>query len=692
MRLRNLIFIALVFSLILVSSGFTAQSAEQLFQSAQYEEKVTGDLEKAIALYNKVLGTSPSESLAAKAQLQIGICYEKLGKTEAIKAYELVLEKYSGQKEQAAAARARLAELKRKEPEGFSVSTINFSVPPGLSIQLFDVFPDGKKILGVEMIKGQNIIVCNLETQKVKYITDLDWNKTENWTYNPILSPDGKEIAYLEACQKNFNRCGSSLKAATLDGTSRILISSDKDRYVPNAWMPDGSAVLTIKSSMDGSIQLGLVPREGGTFKKLTDYQWKGRNPGGRSASACVSPDGRFSVFTDSIPGGSGDLYIISIEGGTVVPLIEHPAAENLPRWSPDGKHIVFLSQRTGSWALWGVAVKDGKAAGDPFLIREGMKDTFLLNWTSYGLAARNWISMNDVFLMDVDQKTGTPLGKPTQIKYTPTGQNWFAVWAPDGEHFAFLRTDDSQGRHYINVLRANGSSPKEFPVPAGNYPGYLRWTPDGSSIGMMGMAPINGKNSLLRLDLASEEWKKISVPVEETWTRFEWSANGKAFLYSKNGRADEGAGIYERNLETGLERLVYSNPDSRVNFRELRCSRDYKWLAFMESNKIVKVVNMETGESHLAASDVGYPSWSPDGKKLLGMRAFGGDKEHMVSLFILPVSGGTAKEIDLSKHLPQGSRIMRCDWSPNGKQIIISLNQNISDLLVYKNVIPEGK
>jgi Tol biopolymer transport system component len=208
----------------------------------------------------------------------------------------------------------------------------------------------------------------------------------------------------------------------------------------------------------------------------------------------------------------------------------------------------------------------------------------------------------------------------------------------------------------------------------------------------MMGAGPINGKNFLLRLDLAAGEWEKIPVPVEETWTRFEWSANGKAFLYSKNGHADKGAGIYERNMETGLERLVYSNPDSRVNFRGLRCSRDYKWLAFLESNKKVKVVNMETGESHLAASDVGYPSWSPDGKKLLGMRAFGGDKKYNKSLFILPASGGTVKEINLSKHLPQGSSIMRCDWSPNGKQIIISLTQNISDVLVYKNVIPKGK
>ena len=51
------------------------------------------------------------ESLAAKAQLRIGICYEKLGSQEARKAYQRLIADYPGQKEEVALARDRLARL-----------------------------------------------------------------------------------------------------------------------------------------------------------------------------------------------------------------------------------------------------------------------------------------------------------------------------------------------------------------------------------------------------------------------------------------------------------------------------------------------------------------------------------------------------------------------------------------------------
>ena len=187
---------------------------------------------------------------------------------------------------------------------------------------------------------------------------------------------------------------------------------------------------------------------------------------------------------------------------------------------------------------------------------------------------------------------------------------------------------------------------------------------------------------------------KKFLIPVdskEEGWTRFEWSGNGRAFLYSRNGFADKGAGIYERDLETGAERCVYNNPKRRVQFKGLKCSRDYKWLAFLDESEIM-VVNLETAESHQAASEVDYPCWSPDGQKILAIRAYGGSKEHLKSLFVFPASGGPVKKFDLSQTLPKKSRINYQDWSPNGKQVVFGLSQGKGHVLLYKNVIPERK
>ena len=690
MRTRVLIFFTLVLSLFFISSGFMQQSTEQLLQSAIYEEEVTGDLEKAIALYNKVLEAADDESLAAKAQLQIGICYEKLGKTEAIKAYELVLEKFPGQKEQAAVARARLAELKKEEPEGFMVNKLEFPVGDA-----FGLSPDGTKILSVRFRKGQNIVVYDIETKKSKFITDYDWGEASSWTYNPVWSPNGKKIAYNASCWEKEGSCGNSLNVATLDGETHILLSSEMNWFHPNAWLPDGSAILTIRGKPDNSQELGLVPSEGGEFKKLISLQGNVGSPGRDRASACVSPDGRFIAYKDIVPGEKSDIFIMSSEGGTSWPLIKHPATDGYPRWSPDGKHIVFQSLRHGSPALWGVAVEDGKAAGDPFLIGEGMGG--ILNWTSNGLASWNWNRIFEIYLMDVDPQTGEPVGKPRHLEYTPTGKNLLATWAPDGDRLAFFRVDINIGRAYLIIMKADGGIAQEYQAPreaSRIRGGYLRWMPDGGGIGINGRNN-KGENTIFSFRLDTEKWEEIPIPVnsEEGWTRFEWSGNNKAFLYSKNGYADQGAGIYEHDLETGKNRYVYRPKDnSGVNFRGLKCSRDYKWLTFIEANTNIVVVNLETGESHLAAKDVGPPSWDPDGQKIMAPRAYGGNQELNKSLFVFPAAGGSVKEFDLTKSLPKESRIRTPDWSPDGRRIVFELTQDKSEVLLYKNVIPKEK
>ncbi len=88
--------------------------AEVLFQSARSKELVSGELEQAIDLYKKIVASYGSNRpVAAKALLQMGRCYEKLGKDEARKAYERLVRDYAGQSEQAKLARARLAALRK---------------------------------------------------------------------------------------------------------------------------------------------------------------------------------------------------------------------------------------------------------------------------------------------------------------------------------------------------------------------------------------------------------------------------------------------------------------------------------------------------------------------------------------------------------------------------------------------------
>jgi len=703
MRLRVSTFISCISVLFLVLAASAEQSAEQLFQSAVYQEEVAGNLEKAISLYEKVLKLSGDERLAAKAQLQIGVCYEKLGKSEAIKAYELVVRRYSGQKEQVAAALARLAELRREPPKGMSVVKLKSIEKPGIFIQPEQIFPDGTKMVGLEFMKGQNVVVCDPETEEIKYLTEHAWDKSGYCiTFNPVLSPDGREVAYGEMCMDAEGTGRNGLSVATLDGRTRILLSDPKQWYVPTSWLPDGNALLTIKGSQsEEAHQLGLVPREGGTFKMLTALQGKDQVVAREGATASASPDGRHILFTDSAPGEQSDIYIIGIEGGAPKILLKHPAAEKYPRWSPDGKFAVFLSSRLGSFALWGVGVKNGEADGEPFLIQEGMNNSYLLNWTTGGLASWSVSMIYDIFLLDVDSATGEPTGELRQIEYSPTGVNISPVWSPDGKTLAFYkRNEEERG----SIVLVSGPDTREYPMPAGQFSrwGVLRWTPDGRGIGLLStddqknLADTDRK-FLLHLDLESGIWKTNQiVPGQHVW-RFEWSGDGRGVYLNNLGIEKEPAGIIKLDLKTGEKNLVYrSKPENEpAVYRWLKCSRDYKKLSFLVNGidyMNVMVVDLETGESHPAAADFGgYSSWSPDGRMLVADNSWSQNKK-MQSLFILKAGGGSPKEIDFGKTLPPKSEISFPDWSPSGDKIAVTVRQDQSGIFLYKNIIPPKK
>jgi Tol biopolymer transport system component len=664
-------------------NGLTQESAEEVFEKAVYFEEVQGDLQKAIELYEKILTQFPeNNAIAGKAQLHIGLCYEKLGKTEAIKAYELVLEKYAGHKELVDVARSRLASLRIEGSKEITVIKAEFHMH-----EPFEISPDGTKIVGVQIDKGQNIAVNHLGKEGLDYITDFDWGDETYWTYNPVWSRDGQEIVYLACYGGREEKKDYNLRASSLDGQQRILIKSETDWFIPLAWMPDGISILTIKGDEDNKQELGLVPSKGGEFKKLISLKGQVQVYGRSRPTACVSPDGRFIVYTDQLPGEHRELFITTSDGKTSLPLGPSPALDGSPRWSPDGKHIIFMSYRHGNGALWGVAVEEGKPVGDPFLIRDGMGSNMFGNWTEHGLLSWNWVRMSDIFLLDVNPVTGEPVGKPGQLDYTPTGSNTRPAFSPDGNHIAFMG-----GRRNLVVVQKNKDNTQEFQLPKGLTPRTIEWMPDGRGLGIY-CRNMNGENFLASLSFDTEKWIVHPIPILDGWTTLDWAGSGKAIFYGKNGYPEDGAGIVERDLETGEEKYVYRPKEGiRVNFRALNSSRDYKKIVFVEANARGIVVDIESGES-LVFFEGKFPNnsfitWSPDGERVMAVRSTEGG--HMLRVYSF--AQDAHEEFDLSDGLPENGRISRAKWSPKGTQVAFVLNQNISEHLIYKNIIPKNK
>ncbi|MBN2029571.1 PD40 domain-containing protein [bacterium] len=695
-----ILVLAVLFTVVYAVHG--QQEADQRLQAGLYEEDVKGDLKTAIMIYEGIVSNANADrSIRAKAQLHIGMCYEKLGNTEASKAYEVVINRFSEQAEVVAQAKDRLAMLQKEEPAGLTMTRL---LPSEVWMECQTLSPDGSKMAGIVFdhpdAVGQNVAVFNLFTEKLNLVTKFDWSGL--YTYIPVWSPDGGQIAYLA---EGFD--DSELWISILNGESRMLYANSYGGIYPCDWFPDGSEVLVVRGNENHTSSLGAVSVKNGSYREIYIL---GRTYGGRgdltglkaSVSADVSPDGHLIVFSDSAPEGAGNIYLIDAGGGNPSLLVDHPADEGEPRWSPDGKHIVFLSNRRGSRALWGLAIRDGKADDAPFLIFEGMQDAELAAWNQNGLCYRTMSIINDIYTLEIDPVTHTAVGKPRFLEPQTFGQSLYPLWSPDGKFLAYRTNIQPVESGNLVLMPLKGGEIRKFNYSYRSHPigGNWQWLADGSGIGFL-YFDSEGNLYLSLLDPDTGEWNTQQQPTGDYSFSFlaniSWSTDGKAFYYCKNMGDKPLMGIVKHDLKTGHEESLFQvQPEDSLLYGwwYLKASRDGRRLAFHWNSKIA-ILDIDTGhaekleygdENHLI-----FPSWSPDGKYLLARRRPGNTTEEMNELFVVPISGGPVQSLNISRYLPPGARIMTShDWSPDGRTIVFDTRMFKSEVSLIQNVIAE--
>ncbi len=692
---------------LLVGLIIGAQNAPQdhklLFEKAKFAMETKGDLQGAIKLFQEIVTKYPKEKeYASKAQLYIGLCYEKLGNSEAIKAYELVLKNFADRPEEVAVARECLASLKQRLPAGGSV----VNLPKGaVKMSVDAVSPDGTKLLGTDE-NGENIAVHDTVANRTHFLTNFDSSIKSPMASSPIWSPDGTQIAYLQSPDKKGDR--SEVRISDLSGNSRTLISLDDSFLWPADWLHDGSAVLVFRTLADASVTLCSVPVRGGAFKTICPLR-----KGSTHLSAQASPDGRFIVICEG-PVDSHDLRIVGIDGRTSRNLTEHPADDRHPLWSPDGKYVVFMSTRQGGNALWGQRVKEGQADGQPFLIEEMLPKSYTLNWTNRGLAYYRWTEISDIYFQSVESGSNAPVGKPRILPSATSGKNSSLRWSDGGEKFAYMT--GSPGSSWRLVVKPADMEPgREYPAPNHYWISEtIAWLPDGTSLGF-GTWPRNsadGKTNIFQLNLAAGDWKPVALPkIHSYYIYMEWGREPGSIYYTNNDSPAD-TGIVERNLMTGVEKYIY-RPEAGKNhyYNGLRLSRDRKSLAIRideetkpgsgTSSQLI-VLDLDTGRARTVYSGKGWigdVGWSPDGKFVLATlpKETGEAASELDSdLTIISVTQGSPKKLKIEMDWPAKSGLKhhyaKPDWSPVGKQIAFTAVSSKEEIFLMKNVIPEDK
>jgi imidazolonepropionase-like amidohydrolase/Tol biopolymer transport system component len=444
--------------------------------------------------------------------------------------------------------------------------------------------------------------------------------------------------------------------------------------------------------------------------------KWDVNNPGGRFKEVSftvsegtwmnldLSPDGLTIVF-DLL----GDIYTIPVTGGEAKPLRTGLAMEVQPRFSPDGKQILFTSDAGGGDNIWTMN-SDGTNA------KQVTKETFrLLNnsaWTpdgKYIVARKHFTSgrslgAGEIWLYHVSGGKGLQLTtrkNDQQDVNEPVVSNdgryvYFSEDMSPGGMFQYNKDPNDQ----IFAIRRFDREKGIVEDVTGGAGGAVRpqLSNDGKTLAFIKRVRTN--TALFLRDLTTgEEWPvydKLSKDQQEAWTIFgsytgyDWTPDDKNIIIWSQGKICK-VDIAKTNTASIIpftaqvkQRIADAvrftqniNPDSfNVHvIRDAVTSPDGKWLVFNALGYLYKK-ELPNGYPVRLTSGTDYefePSFSADGKKLVYTTW---SDESAGAMYTLNVKGGKPVRITSSKAIYRVP-----SFSSDGKMIVFK-KENSNDVL----------
>jgi len=702
-KLFTVIFLLVGVSL-LFSSRIQQESAKELFEKAIYLEETKGELEEAIEIYKRVVNEFPDERVtAARAQLHIGLCYEKLGLKEAQKAFQNVIDKYPEQTESVKTAREKLSLLLKakdvveKKSEKFQTRQVWTGIDVDSSGKISF---DGKYLSCVDWSTG-NLAMREMSTGKKILLTKNGSWKADatEFAVESVWSRDGKQLAYNWA---NDGKGRLELYILGLDDLEpRLLCNVDgyEGWITPVDWSPRGEDILAFFTGETSEYQLGLISVKDGSIRIIKTFTAIDPFP----MIAQFSPDGRYIVyeFPQEELKREKNISIISSDGKNEWSLIAHPANDNLLGWSPDGNWILFSSNRTGTWDAWIIQMKEGKPQKNPQLVKRAMGPINSLGFSQDGAFYYNIAGgMYNVFSAKIDPETGHILEIPKKDPLPYQGYNTYPDWSPDGKQLLYLSNRGPMKRQRVLCFYSlESGSVREFNLKDKFvHFGYPRWCPDGLSV-LLYADHILSVDGQYKVDAQTGEVnllvpEKDEVPGIKHW----WPVmthDGRYLFYDYEDSSEEYYQIRVREIETGKEKVLLRHPPHDNN--QLALSPDGKKLALIlrdEKNmRMVKVMPTEGGEPvelhrfEMEGRSIVSLDWSPDGRYIYFPKRV---SEEGWELWRVPVQGGDAENLKLKMN-----NFTNLNIHPDGQRITFASyvgDEMAAKIWIMENFLPKIK
>ncbi|HUS07893.1 MAG TPA: hypothetical protein VMZ52_16440 [Bryobacteraceae bacterium] len=691
MRKRLTMAIALVFT----GAALLAKPADVQFKAAQHKEQVEGDLKGAIELYKKI-AQGGDRALAAKALVAIGQCHEKLGAAEARAAYERVVREFADQPESVRLAHTRLAAILAPAPQSGQTARQVWIARSSEGFYKSVPSPDGRYFGFTDWETG-DLCIRDLTAGTNRRLTNTGgWEVSGDYADGSVISPDGRQMAYFWFAEKD--RHNELRIISTSGGTPKTLLQKDSNgSYMsPVGWTPDGKQLLVTLRQPDNTTQLAMLGVQDGSIRTLKTFTWQ-------SLDARLAPNGQHITY--DLPASeksiARDIFVLAVDGSRETRVVESPADDSAPLWSPDGSHILFLSDRTGTQSLWSIPVENGKAKGPAELIKAdagriqpmGIARNGTLHYVMEGSSRSN------VYMAD--------LGRDLKISKAPVlaterfvNANMGASLSPDGESLAYFSL--RPGTTVLVVRNLKTGEEKDVPLRFQLVPSFHigpKWFPDGRSMLVVLREPQRPGVGFYRIDLTSGSTEILHHAVPQGFQGWSLSPDGKSIFYTqrKNNASDKGFATRLLRFDIDSQRESELKSDAWVIAPTV--SPDGKQVAFVVSVRpgsasYIAVMPSSGGEARevfrgspwMDGSRYNTLAWSPDQRHLLFIRGGVGENTPNV-LWRVPVGGGQPEQMGLS--MP--GRVKFPQIHPDGHRMFFGAIENgPTEVWALENFLPK--
>ena len=299
---------------------------------------------------------------------------------------------------------------------------------------------------------------------------------------NPVWAADGESYYYLSEQDGTFNIYinkvvgGSPQQLTRFSGNPVRFLSSSKDGKLCFGY--DGEIYTLVKGGQPSKVKVNIVAdrNDRDLVRQINSYG---------ATEISVSPSGKEVAFVMH-----GDVYVTSVEYRTTKRLTDTPEQERDICFAPDGRSVVYASERGGVWQIYVTSIKDKDEKSFTYAtqlteerLTNSMATSQMPKYSPDGKMVAFFENRGDLRVIDVKSKDIlTVLDGKNNYSYSD-GDLWFE-WSPDSRWL--LSSYMGGGGWNSNDIALVDASGKKDPVNLSNS-GYTdtggRWVLDGKAI-----------------------------------------------------------------------------------------------------------------------------------------------------------------------------------------------------------------